>query len=125
MNQLATAIQRLGSSPELAEKMGRAGWEMLRQRHRAEENYQTLLSLYENLVARSKTRNHGIALANDNKRWQFALRTAASSNPTPIALGQLRKLRVAFIGGWGVLSKYSGIETYCEEVGKRLGGDGT
>jgi glycosyltransferase involved in cell wall biosynthesis len=29
-------------------------------------------------------------------------------------------LRVAFIGGRGVISKYSGIETYYEEVGKRL-----
>lgn len=30
------------------------------------------------------------------------------------------KLRVAFIGGRGVASKYSGIESYYEEVGKRL-----
>ncbi len=29
-------------------------------------------------------------------------------------------IRVAFIGGRGVVSKYSGIETYYEEVGKRL-----
>ena len=29
-------------------------------------------------------------------------------------------LRVAFIGGRGVVSKYSGIETYYEEIGKRL-----
>jgi glycosyltransferase involved in cell wall biosynthesis len=29
-------------------------------------------------------------------------------------------LRVAFIGGRGMVSKYSGIETYYEEVGKRL-----
>jgi len=29
-------------------------------------------------------------------------------------------LRVAFIGGRGVISKYSGIETYYEEIGKRL-----
>ncbi len=27
---------------------------------------------------------------------------------------------MAFIGGRGVISKYSGIETYYEEVGKRL-----
>src|SRR6202451_4813228 len=31
-----------------------------------------------------------------------------------------RPLRVAFIGGRGTVSKYSGIETYYEEVGKRL-----
>jgi len=34
--------------------------------------------------------------------------------------GQKRRLRVAFIGGRGVISKYSGIEAYYEEVGKRL-----
>src|ERR1700732_1587445 len=35
-----------------------------------------------------------------------------------------RKLRIAFIGGRGVVSKYSGIEAYYEEVGKRLAGLG-
>ena len=29
-------------------------------------------------------------------------------------------LRVAFIGGRGVISKYSGVETYYEEIGQRL-----
>ena len=33
-------------------------------------------------------------------------------------------LRVAFIGGRGVVSKYSGIETYYEEIGERLTGMG-
>jgi glycosyltransferase involved in cell wall biosynthesis len=33
-------------------------------------------------------------------------------------------LRVAFIGGRGMVSKYSGIETYYEEIGKRLTGMG-
>lgn len=33
-------------------------------------------------------------------------------------------LRVAFIGGRGLVSKYSGIETYYEEVGARLAGMG-
>ena len=40
-------------------------------------------------------------------------------NEIPIEIGR-RSLRVAFIGGRGVISKYSGIETYYEEVGKRL-----
>ena len=35
-----------------------------------------------------------------------------------------RKLRVAFIGGRGLVSKYSGIESYYEEVGKLLAGRG-
>ena len=29
-------------------------------------------------------------------------------------------MRIAFIGARGVISKYSGIETYYEEVGSRL-----
>jgi glycosyltransferase involved in cell wall biosynthesis len=33
---------------------------------------------------------------------------------------EMQKLRVAFIGGRGVGSEYSGIETYYEEAGKRL-----
>ncbi len=33
-------------------------------------------------------------------------------------------VRVAFIGGRGVVSKYSGIETYYEEIGQRLTGMG-
>jgi glycosyltransferase involved in cell wall biosynthesis len=119
VNQLATAIQTLGSSPERAEKMGRAGWEMVKQRHQPEEHYQKLLSLYEDLIARSTTRSHGIAAATDDKLCGFPLRTMAR-NANPRALGQSRKLRVAFIGGRGVVSKYSGIETYYEEVGKRL-----
>jgi hypothetical protein len=35
------------------------------------------------------------------------------------AIQRKRMLRVAFIGGRGVVSKYSGIETYYEEMGKR------
>lgn len=35
-----------------------------------------------------------------------------------------RNLRIAFIGGRGVVSKYSGIETYYEEVGKHLASSG-
>jgi len=119
VNQLATAIQTLSSRPELAEKMGRAGWEMVRQRHTPEEHYQKLLSLYEGLVARKAARNHGNVVAADIPR-QFPQRNFTAQNPNPITLRQSPGLRVAFIGGRGVVSKYSGIETYYEEVGKQL-----
>ena len=118
VNQLAMAIQMLGSWPKLAEKMGRAGWEMVRQHHTPEEHYRKLLSLYEGLIARKRARNYGNVVATDTPR-QFPRRTFATQNPN-IALAQSRGLRVAFIGGRGVVSKYSGIETYYEEVGKRL-----
>jgi glycosyltransferase involved in cell wall biosynthesis len=42
----------------------------------------------------------------------------------PRGIFQKPALRVAFIGGRGVLSKYSGIEAYYEEVGTRLAGMG-
>jgi glycosyltransferase involved in cell wall biosynthesis len=105
VNQLASVIQSLGSKPEFAEKMGRAGWETVRQRHTPEGHYQKLLSLYEGLVARKATR--------------LPSPTSQSWNDK-MAVGQKRRLRVAFIGGRGVISKYSGIETYYEEVGKQL-----
>lgn len=96
VNQLQEAIETLGSSPDLAEKMGRAGREFVRQRHAPEDHYRKMLSLYERLVAAKAPGNRG--------------RVAAPR----------RTLRIAFIGGRGVVSKYSGIETYYEEVGKRL-----
>jgi glycosyltransferase involved in cell wall biosynthesis len=50
--------------------------------------------------------------------------TLAPTLPSPVDIPpapfRKRALRVAFIGGRGVVSKYSGIETYYEEVGKRL-----
>jgi len=97
---LAEAIATLSANPELAEKMGRAGWELVRQRHTPEEHYQGLVSLYEGLAAGKPQQPSG-KVAN------------------PISM-PARKLRVAFIGGRGVISKYSGIEAYYEEVGKRL-----
>ncbi len=124
VNQLAAAIQSLGSTPELAEKMGRAGWDLVREHHTPEGHYQKMLSLYEDLVARKATRRHGIAVTTDRSQSQFSRRTSAARDPNPFAAGQRRKLRVAFIGGRGVLSKYSGIEAYYEEVGKRLAGMG-
>ena len=45
---------------------------------------------------------------------------SSSSRPAARSIDGKPKLRVAFIGGRGVISKYSGIESYYEEVGKRL-----
>ena len=43
--------RRWGRSPELARRMGRAGWEFVRQRHAPEAHYRKMLGLYEDLVA--------------------------------------------------------------------------
>ncbi len=85
-----------------------------------------LLSLYEglvaeNVIAEKKPAKRG-AVANPEESLPPPLpRPAfAARRQTPIATAQSGKLRVAFIGGRGVISKYSGIETYYEEVGRRL-----
>ena len=100
VNGLADAMATLHARPELAEQMGRAGWELVRHHYTPEDHYQHLFTLYEDLVARKAQQPLGKV-------------TATISMPA-------RKLRVAFIGGRGVISKYSGIETYYEEVGPRL-----
>ncbi len=120
VNQLAAAIRMLGSRPELAEKMGRAGREFVRQRHRPEGHYEKLLALYQRLVARKATRKSVLIPTTEEPPWKWRGPRAVERPKAEFAALQPRKLRVAFIGGRGVISKYSGIETYYEEVGKRL-----
>jgi glycosyltransferase involved in cell wall biosynthesis len=103
VEQLASAIQFLSSQPELAEKMGRAGRDQVRRNYTPEAHYESLIGLYERMA--------------DGKR------PSSGASTTPVAL-QNKILRVAFIGGRGVVSKYSGIETYYEEIGKGLAGMG-
>jgi len=91
--QLAQEIEFLYFQPGLAVRMGDAGRELVRTRHSPGAHYKALLQLYEQLAASHR-------------------RTGTPSTAP--------KLRIAFIGGRGVISKYSGIETYYEEVGKRL-----
>ena len=112
VNQLVEAIQLLGSSPALAEKMGRAGWEMVRERHMPRAHYQKLLGVYEGLVAGKSSRSRTAAVVGEAQGRQTRTESAVAM--------ERRQLRVAFIGGRGVISKYSGIETYYEEVGQRL-----
>ena len=95
--QLAGAISFLAERPELSAKMGAAGRELVRNQHSPEAHYVALRRLYEQVA--------------------FRRRKLAKPGVVPNAK---RPLRVAFIGGRGVMSKYSGIEAYYEEVGKRL-----
>jgi glycosyltransferase involved in cell wall biosynthesis len=120
VDQLSVAIQFLASKPELAEKMGHAGWEMVRQRHTPEEHYQSLLSMYEGLIAQKNTRKPVSSERLEEVPAQLSAHTSSGAKQTPTPSKQQVALRVAFIGGRGVISKYSGIETYYEEVGKRL-----
>ena len=147
VDELASAIRFLSSQPELARKMGQAGRERVEQGYTPEAHYDALVGLYERLIAgknksacasyqknesgTTATRSAGLTKLERVHRNDFVpLRRLAIAPSLPVltsvAVTSLRKpmLRVAFIGGRGVVSKYSGIEAYYEEVGKRLAGTG-
>src|ERR1700680_1223792 len=90
IDQLAQVISRLYYAPEVAARMGSEAREFVRTNHSEERHYVTLIGIYRELAH------------------------------ITCVLGETPPLRVAFIGGRGVVSKYSGIETYYEEVGKQL-----
>jgi glycosyltransferase involved in cell wall biosynthesis len=138
VEQLASAIRFLSSQPELADRMGRAGRELVQQRHTAEAHYEALVGLYERLLGRNQQlsgapkqgqarktapgASTGQTVGRKNSfdpRRSLAL---AETSPSPVDASPSavpkRMLRVAFIGGRGIVSKYSGIETYYEEIGK-------
>ncbi len=147
VDQLASVIRFLSSQPELAEKMGRSGWERARKEYAPEAHYEALMGLYERLAggkrqppgaSRNGTTRRAVLRVRASQvdtprvdRGDFvplqrltlatALPVRVNTSPAPF---QKRVLRVAFIGGRGVVSKYSGIETYYEEIGKRLTGMG-
>jgi glycosyltransferase involved in cell wall biosynthesis len=118
VNELASAIETLGSRPDMADRMGRAGWEFVRQRHAPDGHYRKMLGLYEVLVATKAGKTSG-PVAVEEPLSPLPRRPALRTTATAVAAPK-RKLKVAFIGGRGVISKYSGIEAYYEEVGKRL-----
>jgi glycosyltransferase involved in cell wall biosynthesis len=101
--ELANSMQSLAATPALNEKMGRAGREWVRQQYTPESHYERLLWLYQGLIERSRMK-----------------KVRAVSHKQELPGSQGAKLRVAFIGGRGVVSKYSGIESYYEEVGRLL-----
>jgi glycosyltransferase involved in cell wall biosynthesis len=95
--KLADAIAYLFARPELAAKMGSAGRELVRAKYSPETHYSNLISLYEQVLSAKK--QHKVSAEHS-------------------------QIKVSFIGGRGVGSKYSGIETYYEESGKHLAAKG-
>ncbi|MGC1161078.1 MAG: glycosyltransferase family 4 protein, partial [Candidatus Sulfotelmatobacter sp.] len=147
VEQLASAIRFLSSQPELAEEMGRAGWERVRRGYTPEAHYEALVGLYERLVDAKKQSSGMLKYSRIRRPALVKIRardgtpragktdfvplhrlvlTSSLPDAVDIPSVELRKrmLRVAFIGGRGVVSKYSGIETYYEEIGERLTGMG-
>ncbi len=103
--QLAQAIGFLFDRADLAVEMGAAGRRRLREKHDPERHLDAMLAIYSRLVSRAKA----VPVA----------AVPALSGPPPA-----RPIRVAFIGGRGVVSKYSGIESYYELAGRELAGMG-
>jgi len=97
VEQLSGAISYLAQRPQQAQEMGAAGRQLVATHHSPAAHYQELMQLYEQVC--SAAHKPG------------SIRGVASAR---------NRLRVAFIGGRGVIAKYSGIEAYYEEVGKRL-----
>jgi glycosyltransferase involved in cell wall biosynthesis len=95
--QLVRALRDLHAEPGLADKMGRAGWELVLQCHSPQAHLERMIAIYQEL-------------AGGPARVQ-ARQADFSEKP---------QLRVAFIGGRGVISKYSGVEAYYEEAGRQL-----
>src|SRR5580704_1329906 len=118
VNQLAEAIRKLASDPILAQQMGSDGREWVLQHHSPETHYRKLMNLYQDLAARRKVRE----AVSSKEKLSWAKSPGHRVHPLRdlVPAAQRPRLRVAFIGGRGVISKYSGIEAYYEEVGKRL-----
>ena len=122
ISRLAEAIQTLGANPALADKMGREGRELVRQRYGPQDHYESLMNVYQRLKALNASSKGELVPTSDGAPWEKKRVRAATRTwewdepPAP----EKRKLVVAFIGGRGVISKYSGIEAYYEEVGRRL-----
>jgi glycosyltransferase involved in cell wall biosynthesis len=123
VNELVQAIVMLAANRAIAEQMGRAGRELVRSKHSPDEHYEKLSALYEKLIRIKSGERRGSAIRLERKRLTSPATGSQGQTPTGgVSAGD--RLRIAFIGGRGVISKYSGIETYYEEVGRRLAARG-
>jgi len=99
---LANSIAFLYGRPDLVERMGAAGRARVRENHDPERHFQKLVEIYSRLARAGRVLSFPAS--------------PALSNP----LAPERKVKVAFIGGRGVVSKYSGIESFYEQAGAEL-----
>jgi glycosyltransferase involved in cell wall biosynthesis len=99
-NELAESIAFLCRHPRVNIAMGQAGQKLLRESYTPEQHYASLMGLYQRVSSGRVPRADHLPKAQEDG------------------------LRVAFIGGRGVVGKYSGIEAYYEEVGARLAAHG-
>ena len=103
LEQLAEAIEFLFNRANLTARMGVESRRRLHTRHDPDRHLDALLEIYSRLATR-------------NRQATAPARTTTKPSPQP----SRGRLRVAFIGGRGLVSKYSGIESYYEQVGAEL-----
>jgi glycosyltransferase involved in cell wall biosynthesis len=136
VDHLAEVISFLEQRPELATRMGEAGRALVQGQYTPEKHYVELMRLYERMAgpresprreggptkkaAESAQRETGAQERKRNGSFVAALKALIRPNLNRSVETKPPPLRIAFIGGRGVMSKYSGIETYYEEVGQRL-----
>ena len=106
--QLENSIAFLYGRPDLVERMGVAGRARVREKHDPEQHLEKLLEVYSRLAASRKT-----APARSKP-------PRMDTSPAETQLCPKPALRIAFIGGRGVVSKYSGIESFYEQAGSEL-----
>lgn len=92
--QLAAAMKYLSARPELSRDMGKNAFRLVRTRYSPERHCDALIKIYESLTHK----------------------TPCAIRPNLIT----RPLRVAFIGGRGIIGKYSGVESFYEKAGQAL-----
>ncbi len=99
--QLAHSIGFLFDRPDLIDKMGAAARARVKTNHNPDQHIDKMLDLYSRMTSARK-------------------KTILSFPSAPLRPLPRRSVRVAFIGGRGVVSKYSGIESYYEQAGSEL-----
>ncbi len=112
--QLAHSIGFLFDRPDLIEKMGAAARSRVKANHDPDHHMEKLLELYYRLTSTKKLLSFP-AIPESPVCPVLACWGGAPEPPRP-----RRSVRVAFIGGRGVVSKYSGIESYYEQAGHEL-----
>ncbi len=122
-DQLAHSIGFLFDRPDLTEKMGANGRARVRAKHDPEEHLQKMLEVYSRVMF-SKKFLSSPAQASSHRAAEpvreSGFRRVKTSRSKAEEPRPARAVRVAFIGGRGVVSKYSGIESFYEQAGSEL-----
>jgi glycosyltransferase involved in cell wall biosynthesis len=119
-DQLAASIGFLFERPDLIEKMGANGRARVREQHDPEQHLQKMLEVYSRLTVTRKPLAVPDAAVGGRSSLGSSSASYSASSSSSSSRSRARGIRVAFIGGRGVISKYSGIESFYEQAGSEL-----